>query len=105
MRARFLEFVKGGYFTDNEKGVRNWALVIYITFLGIVMINMSHNADQRVHKIAEKSVELKEIKSKYISLRMQRMQLQLESKITNDMAEIGVKPSNIPPRKINKQEK
>lgn len=105
MKNRFLEFVKGEYFTDNKKGLRNWALVVYITFLGIIMIYMSHRTDQRVHKIADRSVELKEIKSRYISLRMQRMQLQLESKITNDMAEVGLKPSNIPPKKINKQAK
>ncbi len=84
----------------NETASRNWMFIVYLSALALIMIAISHRTDEKVHEITQKSTNLKEIKSKYVDVRMKRMQLQLESEIIGRMKERGLQPSNTPPVKI-----
>ena len=64
------------------------------------MIASSHSADRKVHEIAQLNNEVKELRSKFVDGRSKLMRLKMESSIQKKMAEKGLKPSEIPPKKI-----
>ncbi|HLS12118.1 MAG TPA: FtsL-like putative cell division protein [Flavobacteriaceae bacterium] len=99
MGKGFFDLIRG-QFLMNETASKNWLFIAYLSGLALVMISVSHRTDEKVHEISEKSTELKEIKSRYVDVRMQRMQLQLESEIIGRMEVRGLVPSNTPPTKI-----
>lgn len=99
MKNGFFNFLRG-HFLMNDMAPKNWMFFGYISFLALVMISISHGTDEKVHEITQKSTELKELKSKYVDVRMQRMQLQLESEIIGKMEARGLAPSYTPPVKI-----
>lgn len=99
MKGGFFDLIRG-QFLLNDAASKNWLFIVYLSFLAIVMIAISHQTDAKVHKITQMSTNLKEIKSKYVDVRMQRMQLQLESEIIGKMQARGLHPSQTPPVKI-----
>ena len=99
MGKGFFDLIRG-QFLMNETASKNWLFIVYLSGLALIMISVSHKTDEKVHRISEKSTELKEIKSRYVDVRMQRMQLQLESEIIGRMKVLGLAPSNTPPTKI-----
>jgi len=64
------------------------------------MIASSHSADRKVHEIAQLNNEVKELRSKFVEGRSKLMRLKMESSIQKKMAEKGLQPSEIPPKKI-----
>lgn len=64
------------------------------------MIASSHSADRKVHEIAQLNNEVKELRSKFVDGRSKLMRLKMESSIQKKMADKGLKPSAIPPKKI-----
>lgn len=99
MSKSFFNLIRG-QFLMNETASRSWMFIVYLSVLALIMISVSHRTDEKVHEITQKSTELKEIKSRYVDVRMQRMQLQLESVIIGKMKSRGLAPSNTPPTKI-----
>lgn len=99
MRQSFFNLIRG-QFLMNDTASKNWIFIVYLSVLALIMISISHRTDEKVHEITQKSMELKEMKSRYIDVRMQRMQLQLESEIIGKMEARGLAPSFTPPVKI-----
>lgn len=99
MGKNFFNLIRG-QFLMNETASRNWMFIVYLSVLALIMIAISHRTDEKVHEITQKSTNLKEIKSRYVDVRMKRMQLQLESEIIGKMEVRGLQPSNTPPVKI-----
>jgi len=66
MARTFNDILKGKFLVD-EDAFKNWRMIIFLSFLALIMIGSSHSADKKVHEIAR----LK-----------------------------GIKPSDIPPKKI-----
>lgn len=99
MKKSFFDLIRG-QFLMNDTASKNWLFIVYLSFLAIVMIAVSHRTDEKVHQITRMSTDLKEIKSRYVDVRMQRMQLQLESEMIHKMETRGLKPSHVPPIKI-----
>ncbi len=64
------------------------------------MIASSHSTDQKVHEIARLGNEVKDWRSAFVDGRKKLMQLKMESALVNKMAEKGIAPSVIPPKKI-----
>jgi hypothetical protein len=64
------------------------------------MIASSHSADKKVHEIAKLNNEVKELRSAFVDGRSRLMRLKMESSIVTKMAEKGIVPSLIPPKKI-----
>lgn len=89
-----------GTFLVSDDSFKNWKMIIFISTLAVIMIASSHSADKKVHKIASLSNEVKELRSAFVDGRSKLMNLKKESTIRLKMAEKGLLPSEIPPRKI-----
>ncbi len=89
-----------GTFLISDDSFKNWRLIIFLSFLAIIMIASSHSADRKVHEIASLNEEVKEFRSAFIDGRSILMKLKWESTITKKLAAKEVIPSDEPPKKI-----
>ncbi len=89
-----------GTFLISEDSFKNWRFILFISFLAIVMIASSHSADRKVYEIARLNEEVKELRSEMIDGRTILMGLKMETTVIRKMADKGLVPSNIPPKKI-----
>ncbi len=89
-----------GKFLISDDSFKNWRVIIFFSVLAIIMIASSHSADRKVHEIAKLNNEVKELRSKFVDGRSKLMRLKMESSIQKKMADKGLKPSDIPPKKI-----
>lgn len=89
-----------GRFLVSDGAFKNWRFIIFLSALALIMIASSHNADKKVHKIAQLNNDVKELKSEYLDVRMILMQSKLETKIISAMEKRGLMPSVTPPQKI-----
>lgn len=64
------------------------------------MIASSHSADRKVHEIAKLNEEVKELRSAFVDGRSKLMRLKMESSVVKKLANRGLFPSEIPPKKI-----
>lgn len=99
MKRNFYNLVKGKFLISDDS-LKNWRFIIFLSALALIMIASSHSADKKVHRIAQLSNQVKELKSEYVDVRMQLMQAKLESRIISAMARRGLTPSETPPQKI-----
>ncbi|MCT4629917.1 FtsL-like putative cell division protein [Winogradskyella sp.] len=89
-----------GKFLISDDSFKNWRIIIFISFLAVIMIASSHSADNKVHEIAKLANEVKELRSAFVDGRSKLMRLKMESSIINKVAEKGIQISEIPPTKI-----
>lgn len=99
MKQNFYNIIKGKFLVSDD-ALKNWRFIIFLSLLALVMIGSSHTADKKVHRIAQLSNEVKELKSEYLDVRKKLTQTKMESKITASMAKRGLKTSETPPQKI-----
>lgn len=99
MKQKFYNIIKGKFLVSDD-ALKNWRFIIFLSFLALVMIASSHNADKKVHQIAKLNNEVKELKSEYVDVRMKLMQCKMESKIINAMVKRGLILSETAPQKI-----
>ncbi|AXT20902.1 S-adenosyl-methyltransferase [Flavobacteriaceae bacterium AU392] len=89
-----------GTFLISDDSFKNWRFILFISFLAIIMIASSHSADSKVHEIARLNEEVKELRSAMIDGRSTLMKLKMETTVIRKMADKGLSPSDIPPKKI-----
>lgn len=99
MKDSFYNIIKGKFLVSDD-ALKNWRFIIFLSFLALVMIASSHNADKKVHRISKLNAEVKELKSEYVDVRMILMQSRMESKIIAAMEKQGLQPSITPPKRI-----
>lgn len=99
MRKNFYDIIKGKFLVSDD-ALKNWRFILFLSALALVMIGSSHSADKKVHRIAQLSNEVKELKSEYLDVRKRLMQSKMESRITAAMAQRGLRPSVTPPQII-----
>lgn len=99
MKKNIYNIVKGTFLVSDD-ALKNWRFIIFLSLLALVMIGSSHTADKKVHKIAELSNDVKELKSEYLDVRKLLTQTKMESRITLAMSGRGLRPSENPPQKI-----
>lgn len=87
-------------FLVSEGSLANWGFIFYLTFLAIIMIASSHNADKKVYQIAEINLQVKELRSEFVDTRKRLMQEKMESSVARKMKPKGIRTSSIPPTKI-----
>lgn len=93
-----------GRFLTSKKWEKNWPFILYLSLLTLLMIGSSHSAERKVHRISALRNEMKELSSKYIDLHSQLMQESMESKVVERAAEMGLRKSPVPPKKISLNE-
>jgi len=89
-----------GKFLISDDSFKNWRLILFLSFLAIIMIASSHSADRKVYKIAKLNEEVKELRSAFVDGRSQLMKLKMESSVVKRLVNQGLFPSEIPPQKI-----
>jgi hypothetical protein len=89
-----------GTFLISDDSFKNWRLILFLSALAVIMIASSHSADRKVYEIASLKEEVKELRSEFVDGRKKLMQLKKESSITLKLAEKGLSPSDVPPKKI-----
>ena len=88
-----------GTFLISDDSFKNWRLILFLSALAVIMIASSHSADRKVYEIASLKEEVKELRSEFVDGRKKLMQLKKESSITLKLAEKGLSPSDVPPKK------
>jgi hypothetical protein len=91
--------LKGKFLVD-EDALKNWAFIIFLTLLALLMISSSHSIDKKVQKIAKLTKERRELRSQFVATRSDLMKLKLESTIIKKLEGKGLFVSNEPPVKI-----
>ena len=89
-----------GKFLISDDSVKNWRLILFLSFLAVIMIASSHSADRKVYKIAKLNEDVKELRSAFVEGRSKLMKLKMESSVIKKLADKGLSPSEIPPKKI-----
>lgn len=89
-----------GKFLISDDSFKNWRIIIFISFLAIIMIASSHSADQKVYEIAKLTNEVKEYRSAFVDKRGKLMKLKKESFVEGEMKDKGIGISLNPPTKI-----
>lgn len=75
-------------------------MIIFLSVLAIIMIASSHRADKKVYEIAKLNKEVKRLRSEFVDTRLEVRRLIMESAVIEKVADQGLKPSLVPPRKI-----
>jgi len=55
-----------GKFLISDDSFKNWRLILFLSFLAVIMIASSHSADRKVHEIAKLNEEVKELRSAFV---------------------------------------
>ncbi len=99
MKERLYNILRGS-FLINDDSFKYWKSILFVLFLAIIMIASSHSADKKVYDIARLNEQVKALRSEMIDGRTILMKLKMETAIMKKMAQKGLKPSSIPPKKI-----
>lgn len=99
MKKGIYDFLRGK-FLISEDAIKHWQFILFCTLLAIIMIYSSHSAERKVHRMAELSKEVKELRSEFVDARTRVMQLKMESTLIDKLAESGIAPATEPPVKI-----
>ena len=100
MKKGLISILRGTFLVSDDS-FKNWRMILFLSFLAIVMIASSHSADKKVHKIAGLANEVKELRSAFVEGRSKLMRIKMESSVRRKMADKGLKPSETPPKKIS----
>lgn len=84
-------------FLVKDDALKNWRLLLFLSFLALVIIASGHSADNKIYSIARLNNEIKELKSEFVEVRAELMRLKMESRITKKLAAKGVGPATSPP--------
>lgn len=99
MKDGFYNIVKGKFLVS-ESALKNWPFILFLSVLALIMIGSSHNADKKVYRISKLNLEVKELKSEYVDVRINLMHSRMESRLVTAMEKKGLRPSSTPPKRI-----
>lgn len=80
--------------------MKNWRMIIFLSVLAIIMIASSHRADKKVHEISKLNTEVKALRSEFVDTRLEVRKRIMESAVTHKVADRGLRPPLVPPKKI-----
>ena len=87
-------------FLTKDDALKNWRMILFLSLLALIIISSGHLADKKIFEIAQLNNELKEMKSEFVEKRAYLMELKMESRVTESLREIGIKPAKTPPVKL-----
>ncbi|MDG1398508.1 MAG: FtsL-like putative cell division protein [Polaribacter sp.] len=99
VRKGVYSFLRGSFLTD-ESAFKNWRIIIFVMFLMLIIIYSSHSAERKVFEISELNKKKRELRAEYVDTGTILMRLKMESSIREKAKERGLKPSEVPPKKI-----
>ncbi|MBP2833701.1 S-adenosyl-methyltransferase [Aquimarina sp. U1-2] len=99
MKQTVYDILKGKFLIADD-AMKNWRMLLFLSFLAIIMIASSHNAESKVHKIAKLNDEVRELRTQFVDGKTELMKLKMESSIIRKMTQEGLKRPTTPPQKI-----
>ena len=87
-------------FLIKDDALKNWRMLLFLSFLALIIIASGHSTDRKIYSIAQLNTEIKEVKSEFVETRSSLMRLKLETRIASKLAEKGVGPATTPPIKL-----
>ena len=99
VKKSLYELLKGGFLID-ESSFKNWRMMFFIVALLLIMISSAHSTDKKVIEISKLNKQKRELRAEYIDTQTTLMRMKMESNIRQKAAERGLKPSEIPPKRI-----
>ena len=87
-------------FLVNDYAFKNWRVILFLSFLSLIMIASGHAADRKIFHIARLSNDLIMLKSEFVEQRTILMNLKMETKIMKELSSLGIGPAKTPPIKI-----
>lgn len=92
--------VLNGSFLTRENFVRNMPFLFFVVGLMVAYIGYGYYAERTVRDLHKVGMELKEVRSDYISKRAELEHREQQSKVADDIKGLGLKESKVPPFKI-----
>lgn len=99
MKQTIYDILKGKFLISDD-AMKNWRMLLFLSFLAIIMIASSHNAESKVHEIAKLNNEVRELRTQFVDGRTELMQLKMESSVIEKMIKKGINRPKTPPKKI-----
>ncbi|MDH7445174.1 FtsL-like putative cell division protein [Aquimarina sp. 2201CG14-23] len=99
MKQTVYDILKGKFLIADD-AMKNWRMLLFLSFLAIIMIASSHNAESKVHEIAKLNNEVRELRTQFVDGRTELMQLKMESSVIEKMTKKGIKRPTKPAQKI-----
>lgn len=87
-------------FLIKDDALKNWRMLLFISFLALLIIASGHNADKKIHEIAQLNNQIKEVKSEFVETRAVLMRLKMETRIVSALAVKQIGPATSPPIKL-----
>ena len=75
-------------------------MIIFLSILALIVIWSSHRADEKVHEITRLKEQVAELRSEAVDSRVSLWKLKTSSSVARALEARGVKPANVPPKKI-----
>ncbi|MGE5382456.1 MAG: FtsL-like putative cell division protein [Omnitrophica WOR_2 bacterium] len=98
--TKSLASVLDGSFLTRENLLRQIPFIIFITFLGIIYIANSYNAEKTIIEISRTKKELEELRYEYITTKSSLMFQSKQSEVAYRLSTSQVKESTVPPVKL-----
>lgn len=91
--------LKGKLF-DADFLIQNIKLISLLVALAFVSAFSSHMLDQKIYEIDRLQKQVRELKSEFVSVRTQLMNRRMSSKLQEEVREMGLETSTVPPHVI-----
>lgn len=99
MKNIIIQFVRGSFLLSNDSS-KNWSLILFFSFLCLLMIYSSHSVDKKIYEIAQINERVKSLRSEFVDTRTSLNKYKMESTVSKTIKQIGISSSTEPPVKI-----
>ena len=99
MRKKIFDIINGKFIIEktNQENIR---FIMFLFFLAVIMIFLSHRVDTKIYKLNDLSKRLVSVENEFIDKRKQVVKIKMESNLKTKLSERGIGPSLNPPTKI-----
>lgn len=85
---------------NNAWPIRNIDRILWVTFLLIIYIGLTHNAERLVRRTQRTRTEVDELRAQYTTLQAEFMRSGKQSELIKRMTPLGLTDSQTPPKKL-----
>ncbi len=84
----------------HENFIKALPFIFFLFGLAMIYISNSYYAERSIREIYRVGLEIKEMRSEYISTKSDLMLMSKQSQVARTVSKMGLKESVVPPRKI-----
>jgi hypothetical protein len=96
--------ILNGSFLTREKLLANMGFILFVAGLMILYIGYGYYTERTVRLLQHTESDLKELRSEYITVRSQLEQTEQQSRVAEDIGDLGLHESRVPPYKLKVDE-